>query len=280
MLGIQEISGQSEMVWYVWEVFPWSISCATHILLCLCVGQSVWVGSRRRTRGLGNAGWLRVTLAHSQQVVQRLCDTFVAVLPGSKHKTSYWKLSTSEFVLSPHLSQAAQAICVKVCQVGGFLRVLRFPPPVKLTFHHHHRLNMTLAVAETLIPNKNLKPLPGFSKANCESIIFSIINSHSLTSLCLYVHQLEKRRPGTLTLPCMPACLGSPLAVRCYGRNVNRDPGGHAWLQLSLPGQRSQGRTEQRRTGNTQWEGGAACWSVCTGWAHREVAAQTPLGSG
>ena len=201
-----------------------------------------------------------MTLAHSQQVVQRLCDTFVAVLPGSKHKTSYCKFSTSEFDLSPHLSQEAQAVCVKVCQVGGFLRVLRFPPPVKLIFHHHHRLNMTLAVAETLSPNKNLKPLPGFSKAICESIIFSIINSHSLTSpLPVCTPTREEKAWHTLTLPCMPACLGSPLAVRCYGRSVNRDPGGHAWLQLSLPGQRSQGRTEQRRTGNTQWEGGAAC---------------------
>ena len=31
-----------------------------------------------------------------------------------------------------------------VSWVGGFLWVLRFPPPVKLTFHHHHRLVMTL----------------------------------------------------------------------------------------------------------------------------------------
>ena len=39
--------------------------------------------------------------------------------------------------------------------VMGFLRVLRFPHPVKLTFHyHHHRLDMTLAVAEELSPNK------------------------------------------------------------------------------------------------------------------------------
>ena len=37
----------------------------------------------------------------------------------------------------------------------GFLRVLRFPPPVKLTFHDRHlRLDMTLAVAEALSPNK------------------------------------------------------------------------------------------------------------------------------
>ena len=35
-------------------------------------------------------------------------------------------------------------------------RVLRFPPPVKLTFRHHrHRLEMTLAVAEALSHNKN-----------------------------------------------------------------------------------------------------------------------------
>ena len=36
-----------------------------------------------------------------------------------------------------------------------FLRVLRFPPPVKLTFHHHHHLDMTLmpaAVATALSP--------------------------------------------------------------------------------------------------------------------------------
>ena len=39
--------------------------------------------------------------------------------------------------------------------VGGFLWVLRFPPPVKLTFHyHHHCPDMTLADAETSSPNK------------------------------------------------------------------------------------------------------------------------------
>ena len=32
--------------------------------------------------------------------------------------------------------------------VVGFLRILRFPPPGKLTFHHHHRLDMTLVVAD------------------------------------------------------------------------------------------------------------------------------------
>ena len=33
--------------------------------------------------------------------------------------------------------------------------MLRLPPPMKLTFRHRrHRLNMTLAVAEALRPNK------------------------------------------------------------------------------------------------------------------------------
>ena len=44
-------------------------------------------------------------------------------------------------------------------KVGGFLRVLQFPPPVKLIFHHHHhRLDVTLAVAEAKSPNKTIKP--------------------------------------------------------------------------------------------------------------------------
>ena len=37
--------------------------------------------------------------------------------------------------------------------IGGFLRVLRFPPPEKL-ISSFHRLDMTLAVAEALNPNK------------------------------------------------------------------------------------------------------------------------------
>ena len=37
--------------------------------------------------------------------------------------------------------------------------MLRFSPPIKLTFHHH-RLDMTLAAAEAVTPNKVKTKLP------------------------------------------------------------------------------------------------------------------------
>ena len=53
---------------------------------------------------------------------------------------------------------------LSVSQVGGFLRVLRFPPPVKLTYHYHnHCLYMALALPETSSPNKGPCPLSGDS---------------------------------------------------------------------------------------------------------------------
>ena len=64
----------------------------------------------------------------------------------------------------------AEAVCVKrffsyLPYVGGFLRVLRFPPPEKLTLSSSfHRLDMTLAVAEALNPSKPKNLIKRFFK--------------------------------------------------------------------------------------------------------------------
>ena len=71
-------------------------------------------------------------------------------------------------------SAAIEMFSSHMSQVGGFLRVLRFPPPVKLTSHHYHngRLGMT-GCRWRFSPTKT-KPIylslnPG-AKASCVNI--------------------------------------------------------------------------------------------------------------
>ena len=70
-------------------------------------------------------------------------------------------LSLSLYVSLSHVSHVGLSpfsllkLSLSPLSLCGFLRVLRFPPPVKLSFHHHnHCLDMTLAVVQALSPNK------------------------------------------------------------------------------------------------------------------------------
>ena len=91
-----------------------------------------------------------------------------------------------------------------------FLRVLRFPPPVRLTFHHHHRLDKTLAIAEALGPNKPTNQISG--DLNNFNLIFYYTQSELLDSVvyCLVASVLSENF-GTNTKP--PATNRAPLGA-------------------------------------------------------------------
>ena len=65
--------------------------------------------------------------------------------------------------------------------VGGFLRVLRFPQPVKQTFHqHHHVLDMTVTVLPQYYWRYPNKPKP---KSKYGTTSFKLYGNFSLQIL-------------------------------------------------------------------------------------------------